>query len=84
MMEILYVVNSLVVRHNKVKASQKLFEECKHMKANDRSEVLLLAYDTKDSINGKKPIGAPRIQRLDSAIKKVGGSVIDWFNPCGN
>lgn len=36
---------------------------------------------TKDSTNGIEPIGAPRIQKLVSSVKKHGGS--DMFNPCG-
>ncbi len=40
--------------------------------------------DTKDSTNGKKPIGAPRIRRLDLGVKQLGGSDIDWFNPYEN
>jgi len=38
----------------------------------------------KDSTNGKKPIGTPRIRKLDLGVKKPRGSDINWFNPYGN
>jgi hypothetical protein len=42
------------------------------------------ASNTKDSTNGQKPIKTLKIQRLDSCVRKHGGSDIDWFNFCGN
>jgi hypothetical protein len=42
------------------------------------------AFDTKDSTNGKKPIGTPRIQRLDSIVRKPKGNDVDSFNLCGD
>jgi hypothetical protein len=42
------------------------------------------AFDTKDSTDGKEPIGAPRIWILDSSVRKPRGSDIDWFNLSGN
>jgi hypothetical protein len=42
------------------------------------------AFDTKDSTNGKEPIGAPRIRTMDSSVRKPRGSDINWFNVCGN
>jgi hypothetical protein len=38
----------------------------------------------KDFTNGKKPIGAPKIQKSNSCVRKLGGSDINWFNPCGD
>jgi hypothetical protein len=38
----------------------------------------------KDSTNGKKPIRAPKIRKLDLGVRKPGGSDIDWSNPCRN
>ncbi len=35
-------------------------------------------YDLKDSMNGKKPTGASRIQKLDLGVRKYGRSDIDW------
>jgi hypothetical protein len=40
--------------------------------------------NNKDSTNGKKLIGAPRIQKLNSHVRKHGGSDINWSNPYGN
>jgi hypothetical protein len=37
---------------------------------------------TKDSTNGIKPIGAPRIQKLVLGVRKQGG--INMSNPCGD
>jgi hypothetical protein len=53
-MEKQYVVNSLVIGHNKMKTLQKLHE--------DLWLAIMLrsfwnAFDTKDPTNGKKPIG---------------------------
>jgi hypothetical protein len=39
---------------------------------------------TKDSTNGKKFIGALGIRRPNLGVRKLGGSDIDWFNPCGD
>jgi hypothetical protein len=33
--------------------------------------------NTKDSTNGKEPSRAPKIQRLDLGVRKLGGSDID-------
>jgi hypothetical protein len=40
--------------------------------------------NTKDSTNGKEPIGAPRIWKPDSSVKKPKGNDIYWFNPYGD
>jgi hypothetical protein len=40
------------------------------------------ASNTKDCTNGKEPIRAPRIQRPNSGVRKLGRNDIDLFNPC--
>ncbi len=39
---------------------------------------------TKNSTNGIEPINAPKIWKLMLCVKKLGGSDMDKFNPCGN
>jgi hypothetical protein len=45
---------------------------------------MLNASNMKDSTKGKKPTKAPKTQRLNSCVRKLGGSDIDWFNPYGD
>jgi hypothetical protein len=42
------------------------------------------AFGMNNSPNGKEPTGTPRIRKLDSGVKKLRGSDIDWLNPYGN
>jgi hypothetical protein len=37
----------------------------------------------KDSSNGIEPIGAPIIQKPMLGVRKLGGSDMDEYNPCG-
>jgi len=39
---------------------------------------------TKNSTNGIEPISALKIQKLVLCVKKLGGSDMDRFNPCGD
>jgi hypothetical protein len=39
---------------------------------------------TKNSTNGIEPISAPKIRKLVLCVKKLGGSDMDKFNPCGD
>ncbi len=42
------------------------------------------ASDTKDSTNGKKLIGTPRIWKPNSSVRKFGRHDINWSNPYGD
>lgn len=39
---------------------------------------------TKNSTNGIEFISAPKIRKLVLCVKKLGGSDMDKFNPCGD
>jgi hypothetical protein len=42
------------------------------------------AFMTKNSTNGIEPISAPKIRKLVLCVKKLGGSDMHKFNPCGD
>jgi hypothetical protein len=80
-MKIWYIINSLAIGHNKMKASQKITWRSTSIK----KLVIMLrfsysTFNTKDSTKGKKLTWTPRIRRLNSNVRKPRGNDIDPSN----